>query len=139
RDGDHLGALRRVPRRRHGDRPRRHRRGLWGTPERLWFTAADLPLHPRVPRRPRPLLHRDLPRGPRRGGGAVGRGEGGRLGGRNRGGRHDHAPPRGWPRPPPVVRPPAPGSVRGGSARREARGGPGGRTEPRGPPGPLTL
>ena len=46
-------------------------------------------------------------------------------------GRHDHAPPRGRPRPPPLVRPPAPRAVRGRAARGQGRGRPGRHPQPR--------
>ena len=56
---------------------------------------------------PAPVLHGARPRAPRRGARAVGDGQGGGLRRRDRGRRHDHAPPRGGPRPPPLVRPSA--------------------------------
>ena len=71
--------------------------------------AGQLPLHPRLPRRPGALLHGARAGGPRRRGRAVGRDQGRRRRGADRGRRHDHPPPRGRPRSPPLVRPPAPG------------------------------
>ena len=44
--------------------------------------------------------------------------------------RHDHPPPRGRPRPPALVRPPAPGPVRRRAARGEGGGRPGRDPEP---------
>ena len=84
-----------------------------------------LPAHARVPGRRRALLHGARPRPARRRARAVGGAEAGGLRGDRRGGRHDHAPPRGRPRPQALVRPPAPRAVRRGSARREVRRGPG--------------
>ena len=69
--------------------------------------AGQLPLHPRLPRRRRALLHGPRPGRARRRGRAVGRDQGRRLRGADRRRRHDHPPPRGRPRPPPLVRPPA--------------------------------
>ena len=65
--------------------------------------AGQLPLHPRLPRRPRPLLHRDRARPPRRGGRAVGgdQARGLRRGDRPR--RHHHSPPRRRARSPALV------------------------------------
>ena len=83
--------------------------------------AGQLPLHPRLPRRPGALLHGPRPGGARRRGRAVGRDQGGGLGGGDRGRRDDHPPPRGRPRPPPLVRPPAPGPLRRGAAGARRR------------------
>ena len=111
--------------RRPGRRPRR--------------AARQLPLHPRLSRRRRALLHRPRPGGPRRRGRAVGRDQGRRLRGADRRRRHDHPPPRGRPRPPPLVRPPAPGPLRRRPARRQGRARPGRDAQPRRPDRPLTT
>ena len=110
-----------------------------GTPaEGAGRTAGQLPLHPRLPRRPGALLHGPRPRRSRRRGRAVGRDQGRRLRGGDRGRRHDHPPPRGRPRPPSLVRPPAPRALRRRPARRQARAGPRRHPQPRRPhrPGP---
>ena len=98
RDRDHLGPLRAV----RGAGARADGRGA--RPR----GAPDLPHHPRLPGRRGALLHRAGAGPARVGARAVGRGQGGRLR-RDRGRRrHDHPPPRGRPRPPALVRPPAP-------------------------------
>ena len=79
------------------------RRGLRRPGRGRGRAAGQLPLHPRLPRRPGALLHRDRPGDPRRRGRAVGRDQGGRGRGRDRGRRHDHPPPRRRPRSPPLV------------------------------------
>ena len=108
RDRDHVGAPARLPR---GGR-RRDARGAGRALPR------DLPLHARLPRRPRALLHRPRAGAPRRRARAVAGDEERRLRRDPRRRRHHHPPSRRRPRPPPVVRRPAPRAVR----RRAARG-----------------
>ena len=79
-----------------------------------------LPLHARLSGRPGALLHGARAGAPRVGARAVGRDQGGRIRGGDRGRRHDHAPPRGRPRPPALVRPPAPGPLRRRAAGAKA-------------------
>ena len=98
----------------------------------------SLPLHPRLPGRPGALLHGALPGAARRRGRAVGRDQGGGLGDRDRRRRDDHPPPRGRPRPPALVRPPAPRpfaeALRAAKRARRPRG----RAQPGGADRPLT-
>ena len=89
-----------------------------------------LPVHARLSRRRRALLHDARARRARRGARAVGRREGRGVGRGDRGGRHDHPPPRGRPRPPALVRPPAAGAVRAGAAGGEGGARPGGHPQP---------
>ena len=92
----------------------------------------DMPHHARLPRRRGAVLHRARAGAPRRGGRALGPGQGGRLGGDSRRRRHDHAPPRGRPRPPPVLRPPAARAVRARPARGQGRARSSRAPQPRG-------
>ena len=100
------------------------------------FAPCQLPLHPRLPRWRRALLHRPRPGRPRRRGRAVGRDQGGCLGGADRCRRHDHPPPRGRPRSPSLVRPPAPRPLRRRPARRQVRARPRWNAQPRRPDRP---
>ena len=113
RDRDHLGPVPGVP-----------RAPSQAAAERPCARSAapgprDVPVHPRLSGRAGALLHRARAGAPRRGARAVGRDQVGRRGGGDRGGRDDHAPPRGRPRPPALVRPPAAGALR--RARWRAR------------------
>ena len=130
RVGDHLGPLRGLP--RGGDRggAREGRRGLRRARRGPRGAPGQLSLHPRLPGRAGALLHGPRPGRPRRRGRAVGRDQGRRLGGADRRGRHDHPPPRGRPRSPALVRPPAPGSLRRRPARRQGRARPAGMLNP---------
>ncbi len=65
--------------------------------------------------------------------GPVAGGQGRGVGGHRRRGRDDHPPPRGGPRSPPLVRPPAPRRVRVRPAGCQARAGPGRHAQPRRP------
>ena len=94
--------------------------------------ARDGPAHARLPRRRRAVLHRGGAGGARRGGGALARGQARRVGGGARRRRHDHAPPLGRPRPPSVLRAPAPGPVRRRAARGQGGAGPGLAPQPGG-------
>ncbi len=90
RDRDHLGAFPGIPRVCALARNR-------GREDGVRRRLCHVPLHPRVPRRTRPLLHDPGPGSPRRRAGAVGADQGRRL---RRGacrGRHHHPPPRGRP------------------------------------------
>ena len=84
-----------------------------------------LSLHPRLPGRPRPLLHdhRAQPTGRRAG--ALGRDQAGRGRRGDRERRNDHAPPRCRTGPPPLVRPPAIRGLRGSTPRGEVAPGSG--------------
>ena len=68
----------------------------------------DVPVHPRLPRRPGAVLLDHRARPDRLGARDVGRDQGGRVGGAAGRRRHDHPPPRRRPRPRPLVPPPAP-------------------------------
>ncbi len=70
---------------------------------RAGLAAPLLPLHPRLPRRARALLHGAGAREAGRRGRAVGRDQGGGLGGADRRRRHDHPSPRRRARPPALV------------------------------------
>ena len=65
--------------------------------------GSSLPLHPRLSRRSRALLHRARARPPRRGGRAVGGDQARRLRRDDRRRRHDHPSPRGRARAPALV------------------------------------
>ena len=95
-------ALRRAPR-------RRHRRGHRRPARDLRRRVGDLPVHPRLPRRPGALLHRHRARPARARSSRMwdeikAAASEALLAAR----RHDHPPPRRRPRPRPLVPPPAP-------------------------------
>ena len=98
----------------------------------------QLPADARLPGWGGALLHRARAGPARRRAGAVGRGQGGRLGGDHRRGRDDHAPPRRRSRSPALVRPAAPGAVRRRARGGQGRGRPGRHPQPRGADRALT-
>ena len=133
RDGHHMGPLARLRRRDPIAGGRRAGRHVRTAP------LAVVPLHPRVHRRPRALLHmvghgrarqRDRPVADHQGRGQ--RGSGGR-------GRDRHPPSRGGPHAPaPRLRPPAPRTVRTGGAGRQEAPRPQRHPQPRRPHRPLS-
>ena len=139
RDRDHLGSLRRVPRRGDGDRPPRDRRACGAPPDGPGSPRLSLPLHPRLPGRPGALLHG--PRPAQRGGeveqwdeikAAVSEAvidAGGTITHHHAVGR-DHRPWYDRQRPDPFAE-----ALRA----RQARSRPGGRPQPRGPDRPVTF
>ncbi len=138
RDGDHLGPLRGVPRRRR-----------WQAVRAKVAEVCDAPAEgPGAPRVSCRFTH-VYPDGPApyftviapaiRGGEVeqwdeikVAAGEA-----RDRGRRHDHPPPRRRPRSPSLVRPSAPRPLRRRPARRQGRARPGRHAQPRRPDRPL--
>ena len=97
---------------------------------RLRRRLGVLPLHPRLPRRPGPLLHLGRHGTARRGTGDVRRDQAGCLRRHHGRWRHHHPPPRRGTPAPPVVRPAAPRTLRRGSPRRQARPRPHGVLNP---------
>ena len=128
RDGDHLGPLRGVPRHGDGGRAARRRRGLRRGAGRAGSPRLSCRFTHVYPDGPAPYFTVLAPAKRGRRGRAVGRDQGGGLGGADRRRRHDHPPPRRRPRPPALVRPPAPGPLRRRASRREASGRPGARS-----------
>src|SRR6266851_3718842 len=126
RDRLHLGSLRGASRPRLVGDERCAAAGVWrGHPH--------LPLHARLSRRPRAVLHVPGPGPPRKRALSVGRTEGGGVGGGPFRRRHHHAPPRRRAHAPSLVRPRAPGTVRRRAARRKTPARPRGYPEPRRP------
>ena len=125
RDRGHLGPDGRALVGGDGAHRGRRRRGLRRR-------AGHLPPHPRLPRRLRPLLHGDRTQPPRRPARPVGPGQGGGERGDPRRRRHHHPSPRRGPRPPALVRPPAPRSRRHRPRRGQARPRPRLDPQPRG-------